>query len=311
MFTKEWSLRFSGFLASSVIMILAQPARAADAVQPDAQRAFGYLKAVCAIGPRISGTPGMEEQQSLIKDHFTRLGGEVRFQGFDVAHPQTGQPVRMNNMIISWHPERTERVLIACHYDTRPYPDQESLAINRTKPFIGANDGASGVALLMELGHHMAKVKSTLGVDFILFDGEELVFKDGDKYFHGSEHFAKAYRDQPDRKINYQKGILIDMIAGQNMKVYMEGNSLRYARDVTEEVWTLARKLGVREFIARRKHEVRDDHLPLNQIARIPTTDIIDFDYPYWHKRNDLPAACSGESMAKVGKVVLAWLGTN
>ena len=307
---RSWLLRILFFALISCL----GPAlclQAEEILQPDAERAFEYLERICAIGPRISGTPGMEQQQALIKDHFTQLGAEVRFQAFDVPHPQTGQPVRMNNIVVAWHPERMERVLVSCHYDSRPYPDKEPLPINRTKSFIGANDGGSGVALLMELGHQMPHVNSRLGIDFVLFDGEELVYREGDKYFHGSEYFSKAYRDQPDRKVQYKKGILLDMVAGREMKVYMEGNSLRYARSITNRVWDIAQQLGVREFIARRKHEVRDDHLPLNQIARIPTCDIIDFDYPYWHKRNDLPAACSGESMAKVGSVVLAWLSEN
>ena len=276
---------------------------------PDGARTFQYLKTVCAIGPRVSGSPGMQKQQELIDKHFQKLGAKVRYQEFDVTHPQSGAPVRMKNMIVSWFPEKRERILICCHYDTRPFPDRETLPYNRTKSFIGANDGGSGVALLMELGHHMNKLSPQYGVDFIFFDGEELVFKKGDAYFLGSEHFSKQYRDNPPESFRYVKGVLIDMIADRNLKIYMEKNSLRYASAVTRSLWATARKLRVREFVNRSKHEIRDDHLSLNQIAKIPTCDIIDFDYPYWHKRNDLPAACSGRSMAVVGRVLLAWLG--
>ena len=121
----------------------------------DGDRAFRYLEQICEIGPRISGTPGMQRQQEIIETHFSQLGAEVRYQEFDVAHPQTGEPVRMRNMIVSWNPESSERLLVCCHYDTRPRPDQEPLPFNRDKPFIGANDGGSGVAVLMEMGHHM------------------------------------------------------------------------------------------------------------------------------------------------------------
>ena len=285
--------------------------KAAENLSLDADRAYSYLKQVCAIGPRISGTAGMEQQQNLIKDHFAKLGAEIRYQTFDVAHPQNGKPVRMTNMIISWHPDRAKRILIACHYDTRPYPDREPIAANRKKRFIGANDGGSGVALLMELGHHMDKISPKLGVDFVFFDGEELVFKEGDKYFHGSEYFSKEYRDNPPKTFRYEKGVLVDMIGDRDLKIPMEGFSLRHARDVTRSIWATAKRLGVREFVSRRGKEVRDDHVPLNQIAHIPTCDIIDFDYPYWHTRNDIPAACSGDSLAKVGRVLLAWLNEN
>jgi hypothetical protein len=98
------------------------------------------------------------------------------------------------------------------------------------------------------------------------------------------------------------------MIGDRKLELYYEKNSLSYAPEVTKSVWDVAARLRVREFIPRRRHEVRDDHLALNQIAGIPTCDIIDFDYPHWHTRNDIPAACSGESMAKVGRVLLAWL---
>ncbi|MEW4529768.1 M28 family peptidase [Maioricimonas sp. JC845] len=271
-------------------------------------RAFGYLEKVCAIGPRISGTEGMQQQQELLQSHFEGLGAQVRYQGFDVAHPETGMPVRLQNMIVSWHPDAKQRVLLCCHYDTRPWPDRELLPHNRRKPFIGANDGGSGVALLMELGHHMASLKPRYGVDFVFFDAEELIYNSRrDKYFLGSEHFAQQYRDNPPG-YRYEYGVLLDMVGDRDFKVYYERNSLKYARDVTQSVWSAARAVGVREFVARAKHEVRDDHLPLNQIARIPTCDVIDFDYPYWHKRNDLPAACSPQTLQKVGRVMVYWL---
>lgn len=276
--------------------------------QLEAKRAFGYLKQVCDIGPRTSGTPGMERQQELLYEHFTALGANVAKQPFDAVHPLTGEPVRLANLIVTWHPEATERVLLCCHYDTRPFPDREPLPANRTKPFIGANDGGSGVALFMELAHHLPQIQPSYGVDFVFFDAEELVYRDPrDKYFLGSEHFATQYRDAPPAH-RYVCGVLVDMIGDKDLQIFQEKNSLYYAPEVTRSVFDTARRLGVREFIPRRKHEVRDDHLPLNQIARIPTCDLIDFDYPHWHTRNDLPAACSGESLAKVGRVLLAWL---
>lgn len=281
---------------------------AEPAPQPDPARAFGYLTEICELGSRTSGTDGMQRQQTLLEKHFTKLGAEVKYQAFDATHPLSGAPVRLANMIVSWDPDAAERVLICCHYDTRPFPDRDPLPANRTKPFIGANDGASGVALLMELGHHIRSIEPTYGVDFVFFDAEELVYQvEGGKYFIGSEHFAREYRDTPPGH-RYVAGVLVDMIADRKLELYYEKNSLSYAPEVTKSIWDVAARLRVREFIARRKHEVRDDHLPLNQIAGIPTCDIIDFDYPHWHTRNDIPAACSGESIAKVGRVVLTWL---
>lgn len=282
-----------------------------DAVgEPNARRAFGYLVKVCAIGPRVSGTSGMAQQQKLLVDHFSKLGAKVRLQSFDAAHPQSGAPVRMNNMIVSWNPDTKQRVLIACHYDTRPFPDRDP--VNPRGRFVGANDGGSGVALMMELGHHMQQLKPKYGVDFVLFDGEELVFQPRDKYFLGSEHFAQDYRDNPP-DYSYLWGVLVDMIADRRLEIYQEKNSVKYAPQLVDSLWATARELKVREFIPRAKYEIRDDHLPLNDIAKIPSCDIIDFDYgprsrPYWHTTQDLPANCSGASIAKVGRVLLKWL---
>lgn len=282
---------------------------------PSETRSFEYLKSVCEIGARQSGSRGMLRQQELIVRHFSQLGAQVRLQPFDAEHPETGGPVRMTNIVVSWHPKTRERVLICCHYDTRPYPDRDFLRPRGT--FIGANDGASGVALLMELGHHMKGVApsfsnsdSEVGVDFVFLDGEEFVFKKNEdlkRYFLGSTHFATAYRKNPP-EYRYECGILVDMIGDKNLAIYMEKNSRRFARTVTGSVWGAARRIGVREFIAREKHEVSDDHLPLNKIAQIPTCDIIDFDYKYWHTTQDVPENCSGKSVATVARVLLKWM---
>ncbi len=267
----------------------------------DATRAFGYLQEVCRIGRRPSGSPGMTAQQKLLTDHFTNLGAAVQFQAFDIAHPVTGVPVRMNNMIVAWQPQSRRRVLLACHYDTRPFPDRDPR--NPQGIFIGANDGASGVALLMELGHHMPGVKLDFGVDFVFFDGEEFIFGPRDKYFLGSEFFATEYKNRPPEH-RYAYGIVVDMIGDRSLNLFQEKNSVHYAPELTAHIWKTAQALKVREFIPRVKHEIQDDHLPLNDIARIPSCDIIDFDYPAWHTTADIPAQCSGESLGKVGRVL-------
>jgi hypothetical protein len=271
----------------------------------NAARAFSYLEKICRIGPRPSGSRGMTEQQTLLAEHFGRLGAQVAFQSFDAADPITGEPVRMSNLIVTWHPKATQRVLIACHYDTRPFPDND-----RRDPrgiFVGANDGASGAALLMELGNQMPGLPVTRGVDFVFFDGEELVVQRQGQYFLGSTHFAREYRDHPPAH-KYAAGVLVDMIGDRDLNIFMEKNSLRLAPSVTRSLWRTASSLGIREFHATPRYDINDDHLPLNEIARIPTCDVIDFDYPYWHTTLDVPHRCSGESLTKVGRVLLRWV---
>ncbi len=283
----------------------------AEAAEPRprlrADRAYDYLLQVCRLGPRPSDSPGMTRQQILLADHFTRLGARVDFQPFTATHPLTRAPARLQNLIVTWFPETTQRILVCCHYDTRPYPDRDRL--NPRGRFIGANDGGSGVALLMELGHHIRQAvgQRGFGVDFVFFDGEEFVLSENDPYFLGSTFFANQYKQSPPSH-RYSCGVLLDMVGDRQLNLYMERNSVRYARDLTRSIWNTAARLGVREFIPQTKWEIRDDHIPLNETAGIPTTDIIDFDYPYWHTTQDLPTACSGQSLVKVGRVVLEWI---
>ncbi len=273
----------------------------------DGNQAYKYLQAICNLGRRVSGSEGMQQQQALLTEHFTKLGGKVERQEFRARHPLDGSAVGMTNLIVHWHPERKERILLCAHYDTRPFPDQDPREPRGL--FIGANDGGSGVALLMELGKHMAKFDSKYGVDFVLFDGEELVFDQTGRYFLGSEYFAREYVANPPG-YRYRGAVLIDMIGDANLRIYQEGHSMSWpeSRPMVADIWRTARRLGVVEFVARTKHTVRDDHLAIRNIARIPACDIIDFDYPYWHTVGDTPEKCSALSLAKVGWVLDEWL---
>ncbi len=271
------------------------------------QRAFEYLEQICEIGPRVSGSAGMRAQQKLLTDHFEKLGAKVERQEFRVRHPQTGEAVPMTNLIVRWHPERRERILLCAHYDTRPFPDRDPK--NPRGTFIGASDGASGTALLMELAHRMSDLPGRLGVDFVLFDGEELVLKDGDPYFLGSEYFATDYA-RGRRNFNYRYGVLVDMVGDADLQIFPDQPSMTWAdtRPLVQQIWGVARRLGVREFAFGRVYNVTDDHVKLHDIAGITCCDIIDFDYRYWHTEGDVPANCSALSLAKVGWVVEQWL---
>ncbi|MDY0167960.1 MAG: M28 family peptidase [Thermoguttaceae bacterium] len=270
-------------------------------------RAYEYLKQLCAIGPRPSGSPGMARQQELLEEHFQKLGGEVRFQRFQYRHPVDGSAVPIGNLIVHWHPDRKERILLCAHYDTLPYPMLDP--VNPKGRFVGANDGASGTALLMEMAHIIPELETRYGIDFVLFDAEEFIFREKDRFFVGSEYFARQYADQPP-PYRYRWGVLVDMIGDADLQIYQERYSMSWpkTRQLTEQIWATARRLGVREFIPRPKHAVRDDHIPLNLIAGIPTCNIIDFDYPPWHTEGDTPDKCSPLSLAKVGWVLWEWL---
>jgi hypothetical protein len=274
-------------------------------------RAFRYLEQLCALGPRPSGSAAMQKQQELVREHFESLGGKVTMQKFRVADPLGGPPVSMANMLVEWHPERKERILLCAHYDTRPLPDRDpDPQQRRSGAFIGANDGASGTALLMELAHLMPEVNESIGVDFLLVDGEELVYVENrDPYLLGSTYFARQYASDPPQH-KYRWGVVLDMVADESLQVYQEQHSVtwRDTRPLVKEIWGTAARLGVKEFIPRARFEVKDDHLPLHNIAKIPSCDIIDFDYPAWHTTMDTPRRCSPTSLGKVGWVVHEWL---
>jgi glutaminyl-peptide cyclotransferase len=292
----------------------AQAAMQSTPAKIDGKRAFGYLEKVCEIGPRVAGTEANARQLKMVAEHFAKAGGKVKEQPFHAEHPLTRRRVDMVNLIGSWHPERLHRVVICAHYDTRPRADQEEDPDRLNQPFLGANDGASGVALLMEIANHLNTLETPWGVDLVLFDGEELVYGNNPRrgeYFLGSWHFARAYAEQRERgarpRMQYDAGILLDMVGGKEMTIKREPNSLEFAPDLVREVWTIARQLDARSFSNEVGREVMDDHLPLND-ARIPSIDLIDFDYPHWHKIDDVPKNCSAESLAEVGRVVTAWL---
>lgn len=275
-------------------------------------RALGYLRDLCKIGPRVSGTENMKKQQQLIKEHFEKLGAKVEMQRFSAKQVSRSGPVEFANMIISWHPERERRVMICSHYDTRPHADQERDRSDWDKPFVSANDGTAGVAWMMELGNHVRKLPLTVGLDFVLFDGEEFVF-DGpgpearDRYFLGSEHFAEQYKNPSKRNHYYAAAVLLDIAAGRDARFPVEQNSWLSAGRLVEEIWKTAAEMRVPNFQYQQGPNVRDDHLALNQVG-IPAVDIIDFSYPHWHKLTDVPDQCSNETMENVSKVLSIWL---
>jgi glutaminyl-peptide cyclotransferase len=286
-----------------------------DDIPFNGARAYEYLEQLCALGRRPSGSEGMAAQQKLLEDHFKKLGATVHRQEFRIRHPSSGDPVAMCNLIAQWHPERQQRILLCAHYDTLPYPMRDP--VDRQGVFVGANDGGSGVALLMEIAHELTDLladdQTQFGVDLVMLDGEEFIFKPKGRYFLGSEYFARSYAaGNLPYQGRYRWGILLDMIGDANLNIEQEANSLgwRDTRPLVDQIWATARRLQVREFIPKKGDEILDDHVPLHNIGGIPTCDLIDFDYPPWHTREDTPDKCSALSLAKVGWVVREWLKT-
>ena len=283
----------------------------------DGKAAWDYLKALCDIGNRPSGSEGMLKQQKFLEEHFKKCGGAVEYQRFRFPHPEKGEavPVDGANLIVRWKPERKERILLCAHYDTLPIPLLDPPG--STEPFLGANDNAGGVALLMELAKKLPemleKKQTRYGVDIVMLDAEEFMFHPRGRFFIGSEYFAKEYaaKTPKERGYTYTCAVLLDMISQYGLKIPKErySNSWSDSRRFVSEIWNTARQLGVREF----KSSVRDggfldDHLMLHEKGGIPALDIIDFDYEPWHTHKDTPEQCAPLSLARVGWVLQTWL---
>lgn len=280
----------------------------------DGERAVKYVKQLCDIGPRISGSEGMKKQQELIEAHFKKLGATVTRQEFKARQRSQKNETAFVNLVVSWHPDKERRVVLCSHYDTRPIADQEANPANWNKPFVSANDGASGVAFLMELGNHMKDLKCEFGIDFVLFDGEEYVFETdrvnggGDRYFIGSDYFADEYlKAKGKRKHRYDAGVLFDLCMAKGATLPIELYSLEAARPLVDQIWGVAKTVGAKSFKYERGHQVQDDHLALNRVG-IPTVDVIDFDYPHWHKLTDTADKIDAGQMEEVAKVIATWL---
>jgi hypothetical protein len=163
----------------------------------------------------------------------------------------------------------------------------------------------------MEVAHVRPTLVTQYGVDFVLLDGEEFRFSNDDRFFLGSEFFAREYAENKS-PYRYRWGVLLDMVGDADLQIYEERNSLYWkdTRPLVNDIWTTAARLGVHDFVAKPRHEISDDHTILHSIAGIPCIDIIDLDYPPWHTQGDTPDKCSALSLAKVGWVLREWLKT-
>jgi glutaminyl-peptide cyclotransferase len=280
----------------------------------DQERCLKYVKQFCDLGPRISGTDALKKQLDVMVKHFETFGGKVTKQEFQAKQRSRRDKTPMTNLIVSWYPDKPKRVILCCHYDTRPVADQEAERANWNRPFVSANDGTAGVALMMELAHHMKTIAPAVGVDFVFFDGEEYVFDTnpvgGDDYFLGSEHFAREYAaNKAKLGYAYDGAMLFDLCCHEGAVLRVEMYSWQFANPLVQTVWKLAEACGAKSFRFERGDEVRDDHLALNAV-RIPAVDVIDFNYPHWHKLSDTVDKISGKQCAEVAKVAMAWVQT-
>ncbi|MFN4180010.1 MAG: M28 family peptidase [Armatimonadota bacterium] len=272
----------------------------------NSERAFEFLVKQVEFGPRVPDTEESRKTQDFIAQKLQEAGAQVLRQKFFVTY--RGKTYQMANIIGIVKGKSERKVLLCAHYDTRPVADQDPNPANRDKPIPGANDGASGVAVLLEIAQVLKNYQPPRTVVLVFFDGEDLGdIEDGGMFF-GSKHFARNLTVDG-INLKAEKGVLLDMVGDRDFKSNDEWYSRLYALQVISELIQAAQRLGyARYFFQPPTLTILDDHVPLNEIAGIPTANIIDFDYPYWHTLQDTPDKCSPQTLAIVGKTVLQWL---
>lgn len=277
----------------------------------DKTRSWADLEYQVNAGYRIPGTATHRKIHEWLE---TELGKSAIVTAQPFSHHLGGQDVQMWNIIatIPGTGQGThERVLLAAHWDSRPIADKDPLPANRSLPIAAANDGASGVAVLLEVARQLKLHPIARDVTIVLFDGEDYG-PDIDNMLLGARFYAGHL---PTVKPSW--GILLDMIGDKDLNIYREPNSDMFAKTVNDRVFQTARLLGYQTkpggvgFINEPyRYLIDDDHIPLNH-AGIPTVDLIDFDYTPWHTRNDTADKCSADSLAMVGNTVLYALQLN
>ena len=275
----------------------------------DEDHAFSYLVAQCDFGPRNPGSDGYYACLDYLITELDQSANEIILQDFSYQERRYNKQYNLQNIIARFNPDAEFQTIISAHWDTRPWADQEDLRQDRNQPIIGANDGASGVAILLELAKIMGENPPPIGVNLVFFDGEDLgVPGENETYCQGSRFFAKNLPiPRPDEAIN------LDMVGDKQLVLPIERYSLEYHPKLVRHLWDRAKDMGLDAFIGRVDYAIYDDHIPLNEIAGIPSIDIIDFKYPnsyanFWHTLNDIPENCSEESLGQVGALMVDYI---
>ena len=289
---------------------------------PDFQvdSAYSFVEQQVAFGPRVPNTSAHQACEEYLVNQLTSFGADVQVQEFE-AEAYDGTSLQLSNIIGSFYPEQRKRILLAAHWDTRPFADKD--AERTDEPIDGANDGASGVGVLLEIARALqgADTVPRVGVDIILFDGEDYGEPEGKKatrtegsntvwWCLGSQHWSEN-KHQANYSAYY--GILLDMVGADGATFYQEGVSERVAPSIVSKVWSTGQRLGFgRYFVKKESPEIVDDHVYVNYNGKIPMVDIVEYEptsayyfAQYHHTHADNMDIISRETLEAVGETVL------
>jgi hypothetical protein len=292
------------FAAVILLLALGCGARGPRDREFDGEAAYGYVVTQVEFGPRIPNTDGHRQTGDWIRGRLEATADTVEVQAFDHVTVD-GDTLRLRNFIGRFRPGLPDRILYVAHWDTRPHADNSANLGQQRLPVPGANDGGSGVAVLLGVADALRARPPEVGVDLLFVDGEDYgdfaVAKD---VLLGSRHYAAQLADAAGRPLF---AVVWDLVGDRDLEIYQEGNSVARAPEVVERVWRVARdELGYDNvFHDEVLYTVTDDHIPLLD-AGIRAIDVIDLDYPAWHTTDDTVDKVSAESLQIVGDVAVA-----
>ncbi|MDR0973884.1 MAG: M28 family peptidase [Prevotellaceae bacterium] len=283
----------------------------------DADSAYHYVEAQTEFGPRVPNTEGHRACGNYLAEKLAAFGATVTNQSVDLT-TYDGKTLKARNIIGSYNLQTKKRVALFAHWDTRPWADKDTDPTKHRTPVLGANDGASGVGVLLEIARQIQRSAPTIGIDIIFFDAEDGGVPEFEQNYPHSEEawcLGSQYWARNPHVSGYTArfGILLDMVGAFDSHFLREWYSEQYAKNINTKVWNAARSLGYgRYFINQKGGGVTDDHLFVNKLARIPTIDIVPTPtdqnqsfFAHWHTTNDTMANIDRSTLKAVGQTVL------
>ena len=278
-----------------------------------ADSAYAFCQQQCDFGPRTMNSEAHDRCGEWIAQKFRDYGMEVTLQQADLRG-YDGTTLKSTNIIAKYRPEQTERILLCAHWDSRPWADNDPDEANHTKPVMAANDGASGVGVMLEIARLLQAdtCQLPIGIDFVCFDAEDWgSHDDNDSWALGAQYWSKNYQPSATKP---RYGILLDMVGGQGARFYQEGYSKYYANHVVKRVWQAASVAGFSSYFPQEDGGgITDDHVPVNEVAKIPCIDIINY-YPdceassfgpTWHTIHDDMEHLDRGTLKAVGQTLI------
>ena len=280
----------------------------------DRDSAYAFVEKQVAFGPRVPNTDAHQQCKEWLVARFEQYGAKVIEQDFQ-AKAYTGVTLNATNIIAQYNPQATKRILLAAHWDSRPFADSPLSEERKDEPILGADDGGSGVAVLLEIARQLQAHPIEMGVDLILFDAEDYGESGGESaesYCLGAQYWSRNPHVSGKQRPKY--GVLLDMVGAEGARFTKEYYSTQYAPQLVNKLWKLAQNMGYGNyFVNDSGGGITDDHYFVNTIARIPMADIINRPVDtqtgfgaYWHTHNDNMDVIDARTLRAVGQVLLA-----